>query len=577
MADTLNEHTQTGNDKIMPEALGRESRLLFKPSMMGQESVSVNRRLSSLFSYKFALFAGDLTATFGGFAIGLWLMAGDILLYEDSGTLISFFFLSLTPIVFFRPNHLYNYHFLFTRKMHLVNLGKSFCWSILTLVIILFLYNSSKLLDQNFIIFITSLMIGAVALLFLSRYLWSHLLDFLVAMGMAFLIVGMTGLVFREGIPGSLANSRVISICFLVAVVLLTAIRIFLFHVAFNNWLRRRFRRQVLIAGSDQEADRIVSHIIDHNAPFWVVGTVGPDGHGTLKSDLGKACLGDFKKIPAIASQFKIDDIIITDETINRQTLVSLLDYCTSTGINAWFPSKLMPIIDIKLYIDSFCGLPMIRLCSQKNTWLFNKLKHGLDALITMPLFVLQLPLFLLIALAIKLDSPGPAFYLAQAVGKNGKIFPMYKFRSMRTDSGSDIHKQYVTKLIKGEIVKEGGDEKPLKITDDARVTRVGKFLRKFSLDELPQLINVIKGDMSLVGPRPCLPYEYEVYEEWYKKRAAVRAGITGLWQVAGRSSVSFEDMILLDLYYIYNRDLSLDMNILFETIFVVLAKKGAY
>ena len=561
----------------MPEALGRESMLLFKPSMAGHESVSENRKLFSLSGYKFALFAGDLTAAFGGFAIGLWLMAGDILLYEDSGMLISFFFLSLTPIVFFRPNHLYNYHFLFTRKMHLVNLGKSFCWSTLTLIIILFLYNSSKLLDQHFIIFVTSLMIGAVALLFLSRYFWSHLLDFLMAMGMAFLIVGMTGLFFREGIPEFLANSRVIPICFLVALVLLTASRIFLFHVAFNNWLRRRFRRQVLIAGSDQEASRIAGHIIDHNAPFWVVGTVGPDGHCGLKSDLGKVCLGDFKKIPAIASQFKIDDIIITDETINRQTLVSLLDYCTSTGINAWFPPKLMPIIDIKLHIDSFCGLPMIRLCSQKNTWLFNKLKHGLDALITLPLFVLQLPLFLLIILAIKLDSPGSAFYLAQAVGKDGKIFPMYKFRSMRTDAGSDIHKQYVTKLIKGEIGKEDGDEKPLKITDDDRVTRVGKFLRKFSLDELPQLINVIKGDMSLVGPRPCLPYEYEVYEEWYKKRAAVRAGITGLWQVTGRSSVSFEDMILLDLYYIYNRDLSLDLNILFETIFVVLGKRGAY
>ena len=561
----------------MPEALGRESMLLFKPSMAGHESVSENRKLFSRSGYKFALFAGDLTAAFGGFAIGLWLMAGDILLYEDSGMLISFFFLSLTPIVFFRPNHLYNYHFLFTRKMHLVNLGKSFCWSTLTLIIILFLYNSSKLLDQHFIIFVTSLMIGAVALLFLSRYFWSHLLDFLMAMGMAFLIVGMTGLFFREGIPEFLANSRVIPICFLVAVVLLTASRIFLFHVAFNNWLRRRFRRQVLIAGSDQEAGRIAGHIIDHNAPFWVVGTVGPDGHCGLKSDLGKVCLGDFKKIPAIAGQFKIDDIIITDETINRQTLVSLLDYCTSTGINAWFPPKLMPIIDIKLHIDSFCGLPMIRLCSQKNTWLFNKLKHGLDALITLPLFVLQLPLFLLIVLAIKLDSPGSAFYLAQAVGKDGKIFPMYKFRSMRTDAGSDIHKQYVTKLIKGEIGKEDGDEKPLKITDDDRVTRVGKFLRKFSLDELPQLINVIKGDMSLVGPRPCLPYEYEVYEEWYKKRAAVRAGITGLWQVTGRSSVSFEDMILLDLYYIYNRDLSLDLNILFETIFVVLGRRGAY
>ena len=120
-----------------------------------------------------------------------------------------------------------------------------------------------------------------------------------------------------------------------------------------------------------------------------------------------------------------IDDIIITDETIDKQTLVSVLDYCTSTGIDAWFPAKLMPIIDVKLYLDNFCGLPMIRLCSQKNTWLFSKVKQGFDALITVPLFILQLPLFLLISLAIKLDSPGPVFYKATAVGKKGKIFPM--------------------------------------------------------------------------------------------------------------------------------------------------------
>jgi len=105
----------------------------------------------------------------------------------------------------------------------------------------------------------------------------------------------------------------------------------------------------------------------------------------------------------------------------------------------------------------------------------------------------------------------------------------------------------------------------------------VGNILRKFSLDELPQLINVLKGDMSLVGPRPCLPYEYELYKDWYKKRAAVRGGITGIWQVAGRSVVSFEEMILFDLYYIYNRNLILDFRILFETIFVVLRKRGAY
>ena len=115
-----------------------------------------------------------------------------------------------------------------------------------------------------------------------------------------------------------------------------------------------------------------------------------------------------------------------------------------------------------------------------------------------------------------------------------------------------------------------------LKITNDDRITAIGKFIRKFSLDELPQLINVLKGDMSLVGPRPCLPYEFEAYEEWHKKRTAVRPGISGLWQVTGRSEVSFEDMILLDLYYLYNRNFWLDLSILFETVFVVIGKKGA-
>jgi lipopolysaccharide/colanic/teichoic acid biosynthesis glycosyltransferase len=208
---------------------------------------------------------------------------------------------------------------------------------------------------------------------------------------------------------------------------------------------------------------------------------------------------------------------------------------------------------------------------------LFNKLKHSVDALLSLIIFIVQLPLFLAISLAVKLDSSGPIFYQAQAVGKNGKIFQMYKFRSMVEDADECVHKEFVTRLIKGEICSNGDESQPLKITDDSRVTRVGKFIRKYSLDELPQLINVIKGDMSLVGPRPCLPYEYENYKKWCKKRVSVRTGITGLWQVTGRSSVSFEDMVLLDLYYIYNRSLTLDFNILFETLFVVFSKKGAY
>ncbi len=147
----------------------------------------------------------------------------------------------------------------------------------------------------------------------------------------------------------------------------------------------------------------------------------------------------------------------------------------------------------------------------------------------------------------------------------------------MVVNNGNEIHKDFVTKLIKGEIRKEQQKGGVLKITDDQRVTSVGRILRKYSLDELPQLINVLKGDMSLVGPRPCLPYEYEIYKDWHKKRLSIRPGITCLWQVVGRSDVLFEDMVLLDLYYIYSRGFLMDLRILYETAFAVLGKRGAY
>jgi lipopolysaccharide/colanic/teichoic acid biosynthesis glycosyltransferase len=190
---------------------------------------------------------------------------------------------------------------------------------------------------------------------------------------------------------------------------------------------------------------------------------------------------------------------------------------------------------------------------------------------------VALLPLFAVIGLAIKINSKGPVFYRARAIGKNGVEFKMFKFRSMRVNNDAGIHKEFVTKLIKGEIgQKTDGDcPKPLKITNDPRITWIGGLLRKYSLDELPQLINVLLGQMSLIGPRPCLPYEFDVYQDWYKKRAAIRPGITGLWQVAGRSEVAFEEMILLDLYYLYNRSLWMDINLVIETVFVVLSKEG--
>jgi len=534
-------------------------------------------RFTSLTIYNAILLACDIAVVLGAFFLGLWLTGWSDFLWGNNEAIFGLIILSLATISFFQSYHLYNYHFLFSRKEHLKNLAKSFCWSALTLSIIIFIFDSAHLVRDNFSLFLITLSFGALVLLFLSRYFWGHFLNFLLAFALAIVFVGITGLTCVHGLPAFMIDKVVISICFLLAIILLTLNRLFLVHIVFYKWVKQYFRRQVVIVGSDKEATKISQHIVDNNAPFWIAGIVGNPIKHNGRQTITKNKLGEIGNLSNIIKQFNIDDIIITDDIINQQRLVSILDFCTTAGINAWFSPKMLPIIDIKLRRDNFCGLPMILLCSQKKSVLFNRIKHATDILITVPAMILLSPLFLFIALAIKRDSVGPVFYKFKAIGENGKAFQMYKFRSMSADSDNQIHQAFVSKLIKGEISKEEGNEKPLKIVDDPRVTKVGKFLRKYSLDELPQLINVLQGTISLVGPRPCLLYEFEMYQDWYKKRTAVRPGITGLWQITGRSEVAFEEMILLDFYYVYNRSLPLDLNIIFETIFVVLGKKGGY
>ena len=389
--------------------------------------------------------------------------------------------------------------------------------------------------------------------------------------------IGTIGLVLPGGLSILKTYSYLLPIFYIISVGLLLGGRYLLVHIVFNGWMRKIFRWEMVIIGTNEEAKQITNYMIKNDAPFFVKGFITSGTDGDFEFAVSKTCLGDVNQLPEIAASTEINDIVVTDENIDKELLLRILDYGIEHRLNVWFPPKLLPIINIKIQPDSLCGLPMIRLGTQKSSWLFNPIKHGLDALMTLPVAILLLPVFLLIALAVKLTSEGPVFYKPDAIGRHGNIFKMYKFRSMRVDSSCDIHKDYVTKLIKGEIGQKGTDGQTLKITDDPRITPVGKFLRRFSLDELPQLINVLKGEMSLVGPRPCLPYEYEQYEEWYKKRVSVRPGITGVWQVTGRSEVAFEDMILLDLYYIYNRSVLLDFQVLLETANAVIKQKGAY
>ena len=209
------------------------------------------------------------------------------------------------------------------------------------------------------------------------------------------------------------------------------------------------------------------------------------------------------------------------------------------------------------------------------------KVKRAIDIIGSLTGILLFWPLMLLIAALIKLTSPGPVLFRQERLGLLGKPFTFLKFRSMKAACDASLHKAYVTKLIKGENreIDQGRPDQPVyKITKDPRVTPVGEFLRKSSLDELPQFFNVLKGDMSLVGPRPPIRYECNQYKRWHCRRVLeVKPGITGLWQVSGRSSTTFDEMVRLDLKYVRTWSLWLDIKTLYKTFWAVISAKGGY
>jgi exopolysaccharide biosynthesis polyprenyl glycosylphosphotransferase len=210
-------------------------------------------------------------------------------------------------------------------------------------------------------------------------------------------------------------------------------------------------------------------------------------------------------------------------------------------------------------------------------------LKRSVDIIGSVVGLLLFSPFFLIISILIKATSEGPVFFRQQRVGPFGKPFTFLKFRSMYINNDETIHKEYVTKLIEGnkncEQNSNGGAKCPVyKIKSDPRITPIGKFLRKTSLDELPQFLNVLKGDMSIVGPRPPIPYEFEKYDIWHRERLLrMKPGITGLWQVMGRSSTSFDDMVRLDVKYLREWSFWQDIVIIFKTPWVMVKGKGAY
>ena len=202
-------------------------------------------------------------------------------------------------------------------------------------------------------------------------------------------------------------------------------------------------------------------------------------------------------------------------------------------------------------------------------------LRRTVDIIVGVGLVLVLAPVLLLVALAVRLDSHGPALFRQRRVGHEEGEFTLFKFRSMRVDADPRGHREYVTSLIQGSEAN-GGRENLYKLAVDDRITPVGRWIRRWSLDELPQLFNVVAGDMALVGPRPAIPYEVAEYPSWYLQRFSVKPGLTGLWQVSGRSERTYEEMVRLDVEYAQSRTLLTDLSILAKTPWVVVARKGA-
>ena len=201
--------------------------------------------------------------------------------------------------------------------------------------------------------------------------------------------------------------------------------------------------------------------------------------------------------------------------------------------------------------------------------------RRALDVSVAGTALLLLVPVIVVSAIAVRLSSPGPVLFRQRRLGRQMRPFTVLKFRTMRADADSALHRDYVRSLI-GTQPPEDAPDNLYKLVIDPRVTRVGRFLRSWSIDELPQLWNVLRGEMSLVGPRPVIEYEVEQYPDWYLRRFAVKPGLTGLWQVSGRSELTFQDWVQLDLRYIDQWSLRLDFTLLLRTLPAVLLAKGA-
>ena len=371
-----------------------------------------------------------------------------------------------------------------------------------------------------------------------------------------------------------------------------------LFHLGLR-FIQTRFRNRginlipTLIVGTNAEAEQTIREFKERrDLGYLVVGVIATENtEFTEKNNKNSVfsvnsvaentlIVGNLDDLSDVIRELEIQEVIITDNQIQSE---KLFDAMMQIGRKQKVEFRLAPTLfnslPQKTSVEQIGVLPMVRLFREPLSDVEKFIKRTSDIVISLIALLITSPILLVISVLIKLDSRGAILFKQERVGMDGRRFLCYKFRTMKADADEEIHREMYRKNIEGGAqANAGNDENPVfgKVKDDPRITRIGKFLRRTSLDELPQFLNVLRGDMSVVGARPPIPYEVEEYDLKHRRRLDMKPGITGLWQVSGRNRLTFEEMVQIDLFYIENWSLLLDLKIILLTLPAVLRGDGA-
>ncbi|MEP7146162.1 MAG: sugar transferase [bacterium] len=431
-------------------------------------------------------------------------------------TYLTFCVFSVLFIFLFQNNNLYKVNILLTRAPHITAIIKSFLYGILLLILFSFVIKFSLILSSRVFV-------------------------------LCFFFTGMAGI---------------------------SVIRLLLLKPFYMNFTKILNNSNVIIIGAGKSGKLLAEKLIFEN--FYGIKIVGFLDDKLVKGESvfsNLICVGSIDDLEKTIKLLSVDEIIIAIDNTSYENLMRIIDQCNLLEKSVKLTSELFNIVPEKIVTESYSGIPVVDLSPKVNKNLNYYYKRIFDYFTAFIALIILSPVFIVISLLVKFSSKGEIFFSQIRIGKDGRHFRLYKFRSMYSDAGGDKKREIIMKDFINNVEQPNGSSK---IINERNITPFGKYLRRTSLDELPQLFNVLMGDMSLVGPRPCLPYEYETFDDWHKRRLKVLPGCTGVWQVSGRSSVSFKDSVVLDLYYINNMTPWFDLQLIFKTFPVMILGRGA-